>query len=57
MLIKGVYIENAKEPKDVRVEGGVFQEIAPNLTPHESEEVIEAQANCCCRRLLIHTFI
>ncbi|KZX38356.1 cytosine deaminase [Pediococcus acidilactici] len=52
MLIKGVYIENAKEPKDVRVEGGVFQEIAPNLTPHESEEVIEAQG-----KLLLPPFV
>lgn len=42
MLIKNVLIENAGERKDIRIEGGKFAEIAPNLAAAPGEEVIDA---------------
>lgn len=42
MLIKQVLIENATEPKDVRIVDGKFAEIADNLTPEAGEQVIDA---------------
>lgn len=43
MLIRNVRIENAKETKDVRIENGVFSEIAETLTPGEGEEILDAR--------------
>lgn len=42
MLIKQVLIENAAEPKDVRIVDGKFAEIADNLAPEAGEQVIDA---------------
>ena len=39
MLYRNACIENAKETQDIRVENGVFAEIAPLLQPREGEEV------------------
>ena len=40
MLVKNAYIENDSELKDIRIKGGVFQQIG-KLTPEENEEVID----------------
>ncbi|UYY90739.1 cytosine deaminase [Weissella confusa] len=45
MLIKQVLIENAAEPKDVRIVDGKFAEIADNLAPEAGEQVIDATNN------------
>ncbi|MCP1100819.1 cytosine deaminase [Aequitasia blattaphilus] len=39
MLLKGLHIENNKETSDVRIEDGLFKEIAPSLTAKDGEEV------------------
>ena len=45
MLIRNVHIENAAEPSDVRIERGVFSEIAPLLLPADGEQVIDGEGN------------
>lgn len=52
MLIKQVLIENATEPKDVRIVDGKFAEIADNLTPEAGEQVIDAT-----NKLMIPPFV
>lgn len=52
MLIKGVYIENAAEPSDIRIDGGKFQKIASGLTPLPGEEVVN-----CTGKLALPPFI
>ena len=52
MLIKQVLIENATEPKDVRIVNGKFAEIADNLTPEAGEQVIDAT-----NKLMIPPFV
>ena len=52
MLIKQVLIENAAEPKDVRIVDGKFAEIADNLTPEAGEQVIDAT-----NKLMIPPFV
>ena len=42
MLITNAYIENSTELTNIRIENGVFTEIAANLTPLAGEEVIDA---------------
>ena len=41
MLYRNLYIENAESTSDIRVNGGIFEEIAPVLEPREGEEVID----------------
>lgn len=52
MLIKQVLIENATEPKDVRIVDGKFAEIADNLAPEAGEQVIDAT-----NKLMIPPFV
>ena len=52
MLIKQVLIENATEPKDMRIVDGKFAEIADNLTPEAGEQVIDAT-----NKLMIPPFV
>ena len=52
MIIKQVLIENATEPKDVRIVDGKFAEIADNLTPEAGEQVIDAT-----NKLMIPPFV
>lgn len=52
MLIKQVLIENATEPKDVRLIDGKFAEIADNLAPEAGEQVIAAT-----NKLMIPPFV
>ncbi|MFP8049005.1 cytosine deaminase [Weissella confusa] len=52
MLIKQVLIENATEPKDVRIVDGKFAEIADNLTPEAGEQVIDTT-----NKLMIPPFV
>ncbi|MEQ4550551.1 cytosine deaminase [Weissella sp. GP1] len=52
MLIKQVLIENATEPKDVRLIDGKFAEIADNLAPEAGEQVIDAT-----NKLMIPPFV
>ncbi|OJF04313.1 cytosine deaminase [Weissella confusa] len=52
MLIKQVLIENATEPKDVRIVDGKFAEIADNLTPEAGEQVIDVT-----NKLMIPPFV
>lgn len=52
MLIKQVLIENATEPKDVRIVDGKFAEIADNLTPEAGKQVIDAT-----NKLMIPPFV
>ena len=52
MLIKQVLIENATEPKDVRIVDGKFAEIADNLAPEAGEQVIYAT-----NKLMIPPFV
>ena len=52
MLIKQVLIENATEPKDVRIVDGKFAEIADNLAPEAGEQVIDA-----ANKLMIPPFV
>ncbi|WP_270322014.1 cytosine deaminase [Weissella confusa] len=52
MLIKQVLIENAPEPKDVRIVDGKFAEIADNLAPEAGEQVIDAT-----NKLMIPPFV
>lgn len=52
MLIKQVLIENAAEPKDVRIVDGKFAEIADNLAPEAGEQVIDAT-----NKLMIPPFV
>lgn len=52
MLIKQVLIENATEPKDVRIVDGKFAEIADNLTSEAGEQVIDAT-----NKLMIPPFV
>ncbi|WP_373892223.1 cytosine deaminase [Weissella confusa] len=52
MLIKQVLIENAAEPKDVRIVDGEFAEIADNLAPEAGEQVIDAT-----NKLMIPPFV
>ncbi|HIW71815.1 MAG TPA: cytosine deaminase [Candidatus Levilactobacillus faecigallinarum] len=42
MLIQQGFIENAKQPQDIRIEDGKFTAIAAHLTPKDDEEVIDA---------------
>ena len=39
MLLKNLYLENAPETCDIRIEEGRFAEIAPSIAPREGEEV------------------
>ena len=41
MLLKNLYLENAQELSDIRIQNGKFAEIAPNLAPQEGEEVVD----------------
>lgn len=41
MLYRNLYIENAESTSDIRVNGRIFEEIAPVLEPREGEEVID----------------
>ena len=41
MLLRNLYIENAAECSDIRVENGRFAEIAPSLPAREGEEVLD----------------
>lgn len=41
MLLKNLYLENAQELSDIRIQNGKFAEIAPNLAPKEGEEVVD----------------
>ena len=52
MLIKQVLIENAAEPKDVRIVDGKFAEIADNLAPEAGEQVIDTT-----NKLMIPPFV
>lgn len=52
MLIKQVLIENATDPKDVRIFDGKFAEIADNLAPEAGEQVIDAT-----NKLMIPPFV
>ncbi|MCT0014919.1 cytosine deaminase [Weissella confusa] len=52
MLIKQVLIENATEPKDVRIVDGKFAEIADSLAPEAGEQVIDAT-----NKLMIPPFV
>lgn len=52
MLIKQVLIENATEPKNVRIVDGKFAEIADNLAPEAGEQVIYAT-----NKLMIPPFV
>lgn len=52
MLIKQVLIENAAEPKGVRIVDGKFAEIADNLAPEAGEQVIDAT-----NKLMIPPFV
>ncbi|MCT0948343.1 cytosine deaminase [Weissella confusa] len=52
MLIKQVLIENAAEPKDVRIVDGKFAEIADNLATEAGEQVIDAT-----NKLMIPPFV
>ena len=52
MLIKQVLIENAAEPKDVRIVDGKFAEIADNLAPEAGEQGIDAT-----NKLMIPPFV
>ncbi|WP_270309462.1 cytosine deaminase [Weissella confusa] len=52
MLIKQVLIENAAEPKDVRIVDGKFAEIADNFAPEAGEQVIDAT-----NKLMIPPFV
>ncbi|MBJ7695474.1 cytosine deaminase [Weissella confusa] len=52
MLIKQVLIENATDPKDVRIVDGKFAEIADNLAPEAGEQVIDAT-----NKLMIPPFV
>ena len=42
MLIKGALIGNSTEPKDIRIENGIFTEIENHLQQKENEEAIDA---------------
>ena len=41
MLIQNLYIENAAETSDIRIQNGKFEEIGPHLTPAEGEETVD----------------
>ena len=41
MLFTNAYIENAAEPGNIRINGGVFTEIGVGLTACENEETVE----------------
>ncbi len=41
MLLQNLYLENAPECSDIRIEGGRFAEIAPSLAPREGEETVD----------------
>ena len=41
MLIRNIHIENEKDTKDIRVEGGKFKEIGKDLKPADGEEFID----------------
>ena len=41
MLYRNLYIENAESTSDIRVNDGIFEEIAPVLEPRKGEEVID----------------
>lgn len=43
MLFQNALIENAATPTCIRVEGGKFTAIAPDLTPNPGEEVVDLQ--------------
>ena len=38
MLYRNLYIENAAEPVDIRVENGIIAEIGANLAVHPGED-------------------
>ena len=44
MIIKNVYIENSKDLQDIRIENGIFTEIAADLEVKEEEEVLDLGA-------------
>ena len=50
MLFKKLYLKNAEEPVDIRVEDGKFAAIAPELTPLPGEEVVE---DCQGKRIVV----
>lgn len=52
MLVKNVYIENAKEAVDIRVTDGKFEKIAAGLTANPGEEVVD-----CGGKLVLPPFI
>ncbi|MCI8524496.1 MAG: cytosine deaminase [Oscillospiraceae bacterium] len=52
MLIQNVFVENAEKQTDIRVENGVFVQIAPHLTAREGEEVLN-----CTGKLVLPPFI
>ena len=52
MLYQNACIENAKETQDIRVENGLFAEIAPRIAPRENEEVKDLEG-----RLVLPPFI
>lgn len=52
MLVKNVYIENAKEAVDIRVTDGKFEKIAAGLTANPGEEVVD-----CGGKLALPPFI
>jgi cytosine deaminase len=52
MIIHGVHVENAEKLSDVRVDGGVFAEFAPAISPRSGERVIDARGG-----LLIPPFV
>ncbi len=41
MIIKNLYLENATETSDIRIEGGVFAEIASSIDANPGEEVVD----------------
>ena len=41
MLIKNIHLENSAETTDIRINDGVFGEIAPSLQALPGEEVID----------------
>lgn len=53
MLFKSLYLKNAQDPVDIRVEDGTFTAIAPNLSPLPGEEVVED----CQGKLVLPPFI
>ena len=43
MLFKNLYLENATEPVNIRVENGKFESIAADLKPYSGEEVLDCE--------------